>query len=430
MTLNYILIKTKKQFLKKNIQNPLYRFFLRSTLICLCLSFFANTVFVSGIFAQTIDSPCVVGDWSGFKKGAFTYTFDDFPQANGHYDIVVPLFDKYGFKATFYMITNAMDATAWDHARTMEQKGHEMGSHTVSHRRLPDLSLADQDYEQKTSRDVINQNIPCVQCMTIAYPYGDPGDESITAKYYIAGRAAAEEKIMPPNPVDFYNTLTFWSVLGSVANVNAIAVNAINNGGWGVLLIHNVPNDFSTANLKSTCDYMKSREADLWVANYCTVIRYIKERQTVSFKQISTSTDTITYSITDTLDNTLFNVPLSIRRPVPTGWSAVTVRQNNLVVLSSIVIVNDTKNVQFDVVPNDGDVVLTNEIPPPVAPTVTTTAISNITKTTAGSGGNVISEGGSSVTARGVYWATSSNTTTANCKTTDGTGTGEYLPVQ
>jgi hypothetical protein len=59
-------------------------------------------------------------------------------------------------------------------------------------------------------------------------------------------------------------------------------------------------------------------------------------------------------------------------------------------------------------------------------PTVTTTAVTNITTTTATSGGNVTADGGATVTARGVCWSTSANPTTANNKTTDGTGTGTF----
>lgn len=59
-------------------------------------------------------------------------------------------------------------------------------------------------------------------------------------------------------------------------------------------------------------------------------------------------------------------------------------------------------------------------------PTVTTTAPTNITKTTADSGGNVTADGGASVTARGVAWSTSTNPTTADNTTSDGTGTGSY----
>ena len=59
-------------------------------------------------------------------------------------------------------------------------------------------------------------------------------------------------------------------------------------------------------------------------------------------------------------------------------------------------------------------------------PIITTTAASSITATTAQSGGNVTSDGGSAVTARGVCWSTSANPTTADSHTTDGTGTGVF----
>ncbi len=61
-----------------------------------------------------------------------------------------------------------------------------------------------------------------------------------------------------------------------------------------------------------------------------------------------------------------------------------------------------------------------------LAPTLTTTAISAITSTTATSGGNVTSDGGSAVIARGVCWSTSPSPTISNSKTTDGTGSGTY----
>ena len=59
-------------------------------------------------------------------------------------------------------------------------------------------------------------------------------------------------------------------------------------------------------------------------------------------------------------------------------------------------------------------------------PTVITTAISSITETSASSGGNVTSDGGLSVTVRGVCWSISPNPTTADSKTTDGSGTGSF----
>ena len=60
------------------------------------------------------------------------------------------------------------------------------------------------------------------------------------------------------------------------------------------------------------------------------------------------------------------------------------------------------------------------------APVLTTASVSGLTPSTAACGGNITSDGGSAITARGVCWTTSSGPTTANTKTTDGTGVGSY----
>ena len=59
-------------------------------------------------------------------------------------------------------------------------------------------------------------------------------------------------------------------------------------------------------------------------------------------------------------------------------------------------------------------------------PALTTVQVINITQTTATCGGTITSDGGSPVTARGVCWNTLPNPTTANSKTSDGSGTGGF----
>jgi uncharacterized protein (TIGR02145 family) len=62
-----------------------------------------------------------------------------------------------------------------------------------------------------------------------------------------------------------------------------------------------------------------------------------------------------------------------------------------------------------------------------VTATLTTTTIGAITSTGASSGGNITSDGGASITARGVVWSTSAGPTISlSTKTTDGTGTGTF----
>ena len=64
---------------------------------------------------------------------------------------------------------------------------------------------------------------------------------------------------------------------------------------------------------------------------------------------------------------------------------------------------------------------------PDKPPLVSTTAVTAISYTTATSGGEVTDDGGATVTARGVCWNTSPDPTTANNKTTDGTGNGSFV---
>ena len=61
-----------------------------------------------------------------------------------------------------------------------------------------------------------------------------------------------------------------------------------------------------------------------------------------------------------------------------------------------------------------------------IFPTVTTAPMTNITGYTATTGGEVVSDGGTVVTARGVCWSTIQNPTITDNKTSDGTGSGSF----
>ncbi len=59
-------------------------------------------------------------------------------------------------------------------------------------------------------------------------------------------------------------------------------------------------------------------------------------------------------------------------------------------------------------------------------PNILSSDITSITDTSARSGGNIKDDGGASITGRGVCWSTSTNPTTADYKTEDGPGTGNF----
>lgn len=62
-------------------------------------------------------------------------------------------------------------------------------------------------------------------------------------------------------------------------------------------------------------------------------------------------------------------------------------------------------------------------------PVLTTNPITALTSNSANSGGSIIEDGGSPITARGVCWSTSQNPTINASKTTDGSGTGNFSSI-
>jgi len=64
-----------------------------------------------------------------------------------------------------------------------------------------------------------------------------------------------------------------------------------------------------------------------------------------------------------------------------------------------------------------------------LAPTLVTSVITTITASSASGGGNITSDGGGVVTARGVCWSTTTNPTIADSKTSNDSGVGSFISL-
>ena len=162
--------------------------------VALCI---ANSTILNAQIAANYS----IGTWYQFKPAAVSYTFDD--NCSNQYPVALPLFDKYGFKVTFFTVTQSMYPN-WTNMKTAANNGHEVASHTVTHADLSTISAASQDPELKNSQATINSNITNAKCVTVAYPNCNTGDKTTIAKYYIAGRIC-NGQIVATTPSDFYN---------------------------------------------------------------------------------------------------------------------------------------------------------------------------------------------------------------------------------
>jgi oligosaccharide reducing-end xylanase len=314
-------------------------------------------------YSGTIAPPYQVGNWPGFRTAAVSYTFDD--GCSNQFAVAIPMFNEFNYDLTLFTVTGW--GPNWTNLQNAASGGHEVASHTITHPNFSGLSDAQQTTELATSQNDINSHVTGQKCVTIAYPYCATGNKPLCAQYYIAARGC-QGYIEGNTPGDFMNISSIGcGSLGAVqtaADFNTKFASTASSKGWCVFLIHGIDNDggyspLTSAALRAGLEYLDARRSTFWVSTFGNVARYIKERNAVSVAESSNTGDSITLQVTDTLDNTLYNYPITIRRPLPQGWGPfVRVTQNGHAVDSSIVEVNFTQYIMFDVVPDGGDVVL------------------------------------------------------------------------
>ncbi len=314
-------------------------------------------------YSKTIDSSYEVGTWPGFRKAAVTYTFDD--GNSNQFAIALPMFDELGFKMTLFTVTGWIKEN-WPILKAAAYNGHEVASHTISHPSLNSINIEKQEIELKQSKEAIDANIPKSKCMTIAYPNCRPGDVTLCGKYYIAARHC-QGQIEKSTPKDFMNISSIiCGSMGSLKNIDNFKAKfeqTASSNGWCVLLFHGIDNDggyspIPSAELEATLEYLKENKDIFWVETFLNTVKYIRERDDVSVKETSNKENSITIQVTDTLDNEIYNYPVTIRRLLPENWAAVKASQNNKEVDTKIVEINSIKYVMFDAVPDGGDIVV------------------------------------------------------------------------
>ncbi|HLX95430.1 MAG TPA: polysaccharide deacetylase family protein [Verrucomicrobiae bacterium] len=328
----------------------------------------ATTVIPPAGFAGTVAAPYQLGTWEGFRPAAISYTFDD--DCPNQYAIAVPMFHAAGIKMTLFTVTSWV--TSWAQVQTAASYGDEIASHTVTHADLPNVPPAQLTNELASSQSIINSYITNQSCLTIAYPNCDVPNTAIVQQYYLAGRVCSGS-LDGPSALTFMTLSSF--ILGNTgsytngANINALADSAVTQGRWCVYLTHAIDGDsgyspLSSAALQASVNYTSTNQSKFWVETFGNVVRYIKERMSSSVTETTNTGSSITVQVTNNLDNTIYNYPITLRRPLPANWAAAAVTQNGQPITAQVVTLNSTNFVMFDVVPNGGDIVLTPSVLP------------------------------------------------------------------
>jgi peptidoglycan/xylan/chitin deacetylase (PgdA/CDA1 family) len=122
--------------------------------------------------------------------------FDDGYESQ--YSNAKPILDKYGFKATFYIVCNYVgggdNRMTWEEIKSLQQEGHDIASHTMNHDDLSKLPPQKVEYEVAQSKQcLLDQGI---NPKSFAYPFNggsdDPSVINTVASHYSLARTATD----------------------------------------------------------------------------------------------------------------------------------------------------------------------------------------------------------------------------------------------
>ena len=102
---------------------------------------------------------------------AVMITFDD--GFGDNYKVAWPILQKYGFVATFFIVTEFIKPYIidWEQLRDLIDSGNSIGSHTVHHYNLSTLNTSQQEKELRESKRILEEGLG-VDIKAFCYPYG------------------------------------------------------------------------------------------------------------------------------------------------------------------------------------------------------------------------------------------------------------------
>jgi peptidoglycan/xylan/chitin deacetylase (PgdA/CDA1 family) len=284
-----------------------------------------TSLFIGSLHAQTIL------EWYNGKTAATSITYDDW--LTGHGPIVIPALVERNMAASLYVNTDwAYRGGGYAQMMYAVENGIEIGNHTVEHLSLTEVSSAEAIAQIQDAFTEIEDSVTNQECETFAYPFGNYDDEviDIVQQQHIGARAVWGRWYWNNNWIynfasneDSYFDVTTYAFNSSKSFVSMASEmdNAEINGGLITFMLHEVynneagdPQGFDAIDETlhgEFLDFVKSYDNVFWIATFRDIIKYHKERKHASISQVTEDGAAVTYSLTDDLDNAIYNHPLT-----------------------------------------------------------------------------------------------------------------------
>ncbi len=326
------------------------------------------------VWQQTIGDASVCL-WNDDKLSAFTITIDD----NNEQDIPYwqELQEKYGFSYTWFVITEAakkLNVKNWKLFDKLSKAGNAIQGHDdqnwYQNPKKGQRNPSNRKYRkrlQKTITSIENQ-VSAQKCLIYAYPWG-VGNEEVASELFIASRNAIG-LLNQANKIDFRQVRSISNphiykddssrdkyILPLIDKFSKLEdINYYR--GWGSTHFHHITSEDAKKTTNEFLNYLKQREGKLWIGTFPNVAKYAQEYATHDIKVDSISETEISFTLTDEMQDEIYDFPLTVKVRVPNNWMIVTAKQNGKSIESNLISYNENKYVLVKAVPDRGQVIL------------------------------------------------------------------------
>jgi len=305
--------------------------------------------------------------WAEDRIGAYSMTYDDPP-------VFLELWrwneilGKWGGAITLGLIAGLRDPETLANMKDGKgvtwadfiKAGSDVQSHSLTHRSGSERTswkTADFHYEHQKSRDIIQKMLVDLRLdhlsrsQTFIGAYGG-WPPNIIGRFYTAGRngSHADPELAKASPID-YMSIGQSSAAGFAtadAYIRPLIDRTIedgtapdaakyqkNLGGLRNVLVHMITGTPNADGLTFSDDiewiydnYLHPNRHLVWYDNFTNMTCYAQQRDASEIKDKKVTSDRIEFTLTDYLDDELFQYPLTIKVRLDPTWNKLTVTQN------------------------------------------------------------------------------------------------------
>lgn len=294
--------------------------------------------------------------FQGGRSAALSLQFDD--SMESQIKNALPLLNARRLPATFFINPGqkyyASSRKIWE--GEIVKAGHELGNHTFTHKGAKNVEEAER--EIRGCAEVIARVYGNRSRLTpFAYPGGVPWN------------VPHEEQLRLYAKFLMFSTVSrqmFADGWGD-GDPTSFPAKALRDRSWIQMGMHGVGGEWistSVPNLTRLLDYLVAHQSEIWTATTSDVYKYTKERAAARPLSLTAVTErgfTLGIDCDERKIETfgkpfgfLYDMPLTIRVPVPPVWRVFTLKQGASSATGKTFAVQGKTFAQFDVLPNAG----------------------------------------------------------------------------